>query len=160
MKKIVQLLILLSPCAVQIVYADDADRFIGSWKLGKIEAKSESGDWQKLERWGDNPFGIIMYDSVGNMAVQLAFEDRSAESAPVPNSEVIDGYVTYVATYDVNSGDRTVTHHRLFHTNPKADGLSVVRHYEFDGNTLTLTVAPDRNLRLTWIRLDEKFSAD
>ena len=44
MKKIVQLLSLLPACAGQFVYADDADRFIGSWKLQKIEAKAESGD--------------------------------------------------------------------------------------------------------------------
>ena len=160
MKKIVQLLSLLPACAGQFVYADDADRFIGSWKLERIEAKAESGGWQKIERWGDKHFGVLMYDPVGNMAVQLAFEDRNAGSTPVPNSKVVDGYVAYVATYDVNSSDRTVTHHRLFHTNPKADGLSVVRYYEFDGDTLTLTIAPDRNLRLTWVRLDDKIGAN
>jgi hypothetical protein len=160
MKKTSQFLVLFSLFSLQTVSADDADRFIGTWTLDKIESRSESGEWQKIERWGDNPFGVIMYDSLGNMAVQLAYEDRDSASGTVPNSEVVNGYVAYVATYDVNSSQGTVTHHRLFHTNPNADGLSVVRYYEFDDDTLTLTVAPDRNIRLTWIRQDQSIKGD
>ena len=155
MKKTSQILILLSLFSLQTGNASDADRFIGTWTLGKIESGSESGDWQKIERWGDKPFGVIMYDSFGNMAVQLAYEHRDTASGTVPNSEDVNGYVAYVATYDVDPAEGTVTHHRLFHTNPNADGLSVVRFYEFDDDTLTLTVAPERNIRLTWIRQEK-----
>ena len=160
MKKPRVFLILFSLFAFQTVNANDADRFVGTWTLSKIESRSDSGEWRKIERWGDKPFGVIMYDSFGNMAVQLAYEDREAASGPVPNSEVVNGYVAYVATYDVNSTQGTVTHHRLFHTNPNADGLSVVRHYKFDGDTLTLTVAPDRTTRLTWIRQGKRIEGD
>lgn len=156
MKKTTQFLILFSLCVLQTANANDADRFVGTWALGAIESKSESGVWEKIERWGDNPFGVLMYDSFGNMAVQLAYEERVAESGAVPNSEVVDGFVAYVATYDVDADNGTVTHHRLFHTNSEADGLSAVRFYEFGNRSLTLTLAPDRNIRLTWIRQDKK----
>ena len=158
MNKTSQFLILSSLFYLQTAYANDTDRFIGTWTLGKIESRSESGEWQKIQRWGEKPFGVIMYDSFGNMAVQLAYEHRDAASSTVPNSEVVNGYVAYVATYEVDSAEGTVTHHRVFHTNPNADGLSVVRFYEFDGDTLTLTVAPDRNIRLTWIRQDKSIT--
>ena len=156
MKLIVGVLLSLSLVASQFAVANDALRFIGTWKLGKIESRTESGEWQKMERWGENPFGIIIYDTAGNMAVQIALEDRSGEIIDYPNSEAINGYVAYVATYDVDVDAGTVTHHRLSHTNVKADKLSVVRYYEFSDNTLTLTVAPDKNIRLTWIRQEAR----
>ena len=46
----------------------------------------------------------------------------------------------------------TVTHHRRAHLNPDLASLSVVRNFSFSGDTLTLTVAPGRNLRLHWVR--------
>jgi hypothetical protein len=97
------------------------------------------------------PVGIIMYDALGNMAVQITGEPRGVET-PAAQPEIVNGYVAYYAKYQVDSDAGTVTHHRRSHLNADLANLSVVRYFEFSGDTLTLTVAPDRNLRLHWVR--------
>jgi catechol 1,2-dioxygenase len=97
------------------------------------------------------PVGVIMYDALGNMAVQITGDPRGVET-PAEQPDIVNGYVAYYARYEVDSRARTVTHHRRGHVNPALADLSVVRYYEFSGDTLTLTVAPDRNLRLNWVR--------
>ena len=82
--------------------------------------------------------------------------DRSIPVEEEAVDEIVNGYVAYTATYDVDNSASTVTHHRRSHINADLGQLSVVRFYEFDGGTLTLTVAPERELRLKWLRLKMK----
>ena len=155
MRIILPITLLALVWSVSVAQADDTQRFIGTWVLQNVEAQSEDGEWTDIEQWGANSFGIIMYDPLGNMSVQIAFEDRT----PIANdttSEVVNGYAAYAGAYDVNMAEGTVTHHRLVHINTSHKNQSVVRFYEIQGNTLTLTVAPDRNVRLTWLRQDDK----
>ncbi len=70
--------------------------------------------------------------------------------------EIVNGYVAYTATYDVDFSASTITHHRKSHINAELGQLSVVCFYDFGGDTLTLTVAPERELRLKWLRLKTK----
>ena len=92
-----------------------------------------------------------MYDAHGNMAVQITTSPRVV--SPGPSPEWVNGYVAYYATYEVDVAAGTVTHHRRAHVNPDIGGLSVVRYFDFDGEHLTLTVAPERTVRLTWERV-------
>jgi hypothetical protein len=93
-----------------------------------------------------------MYDDKGNMAVQVTSEPRGGESA-ADNPEVVNGYVAYYGKYEVDTQAGTVTHHRRNHINPELGRLSVVRHFKFSGDTLTLTVAPEQQLRFNWARV-------
>lgn len=101
---------------------------------------------------GPDPLGILTYDESGNMAAQLARRDRTIQDAEDSPSELVSGYVAYFGTYDVDPSARTVSHHRSAHVNPELGSLTVVRHDEFEGDRLTLTVAPNRELRLIWQR--------
>ncbi len=155
MRKIQTVTLVALIWSVSVAQADDTERFVGTWVLQNVEAQSADGEWTGIEQWGTNSFGIIMYDSSGNMSVQIAFEDRN----PVANdttSEVVNGYVAYAGAYDVDTTEGTVTHHRLLHINSSLKNQTVVRFYKIQGNTLTLTVAPDRNIRLIWLRQDHK----
>jgi len=136
------------PVAAQVTAAD----FVGTWELASIEAPTPDGNWGPASLPMDGtPVGIIMYDALGNMAVQITSEQRGVET-PADQPEIVNGYVAYYAKYEVDAGAGTVTHHRRSHVNPALASLSVVRYFEFAGDTLTLTVAPDRNLRLHWVR--------
>jgi hypothetical protein len=131
-------------------------QFVGTWVLQEIQARTESGAWVESEVLGRNPFGILMYDKTGIMAVQIARRDRSITVEEEAVDEIVNGYVAYTAKYDIANSTSTVTHHRISHINADLGQLSVVRFYEFDGDTLILTVAPERELRLKWLRVKTK----
>lgn len=132
----------------QVAAAD----FVGTWELAGIEAPTPDGSWEPASiPMTGAPVGIIMYDALGNMAVQITSEPRGVETS-ADQPEIVNGYVAYYARYEVDGEAGTVTHHRRSHLNPALASLSVVRYFEFAGDTLTLTIAPDRNLRLHWVR--------
>jgi len=136
------------PMGAQVTAAD----FVGTWELAAIEAPTEAGDWAPASLpMSGRPIGIIMYDALGNMAVQITGDPRGTET-PAEQPEIVNGYVAYYATYEVDPAAGTVTHHRRAHVNPDLGDLTVVRYFEFSGDTLTLTVAPERRLRLRWVR--------
>jgi hypothetical protein len=140
--------LLAIPLAAQV--PDSA--FVGTWELASIEAPAEAGGWEPAALpIAGRPVGVIMYDALGNMAVQITGDPRSVET-PEEQPEIVNGYVAYYARYEVDAAAGTVTHHRRSHVNPALANLSVVRYYEFSGDTLTLTIAPDRSLRLKWAR--------
>ena len=146
------LAVLPSLVAVPAAAQGSAADFVGTWELATIESPTEAGGWDEARLpIGGSPVGIIMYDALGNMAVQITGDPRGVES-PAELPEIVNGYVAYYARYEVDDEAGTVTHHRRGHVNPALGDLSVVRYYEFSGDTLTLTVAPDRSLRLKWVR--------
>ena len=152
MRNLLVFLIFISLTNLSVAQSDPAEKFIGTWFLQKFEAQTESGDWISFEQMGPNPFGILMYDNVGNMAVQIARQDRSIPDPDNVIADIVNGYAAYVGAYEINRDGGTVTHHRSAHINPDLDDLSVVRYFQFDGKFLILTLAPDRKLRLTWKR--------
>jgi hypothetical protein len=108
-----------------------------------------------------------MYDSAGNMAVQIMRRDRPHFPPPDENDDLpIDafkaycgnqptilclGYGGYFGTFDVDETEGSVTHHLIGAFVPNDVGTDAKRFYKFEGDTLTLM--PSRNLRLLWKRL-------
>ena len=136
------------PVTAQVTVAD----FVGTWELDSIESPAEAGEWGPATvPFAGMPVGVIMYDVLGNMAVQITSDPRGVET-PAEQPEIVNGYVAYYGKYEVDSEAGTVTHHRRGHVNPALAELSVVRYYELSGDTLTLTLAPNRDLRLNWVR--------
>ena len=138
----------VTPLVAQVTTAD----FVGTWELAAIESPLPGGGWGPAQLpMSGTPVGILMYDALGNMAVQITSEPRGVET-PADQPELVNGYVAYYAKYQVDSDAETVTHHRRSHVNAELASLSVVRYFEFSGDTLTLTLAPERNMRLRWVR--------
>ena len=152
MKKLIGATILSLCWTSGIAQSDISDHFIGTWLLQFIESRSESGEWVVSDVLGPDPLGILIYDEHRNMAAQLARRDRSIPDAEDSPAELVNGYVAYFGTYEVDSTAGTVSHHRSAHNNAELGHLTVVRYFEFDGDMLTLTVAPDREFRLIWKR--------
>lgn len=156
MKIILTFILLASIGNLSIAQSNLRGEFVGTWFLQDVDVLSENGEWVPFEQAGLNPFGILMYDDFGNVTVQIARNDRSNPDSEGVIPEIVNGYVAYAGTFEIDSDARTVMHHRLAHINPDLDDLSVVRHYEFEAGALTLTVAPSKNLRLIWKRQDQK----
>jgi hypothetical protein len=134
------------------VLGQAATDFVGTWELVSIESASGSGGWTRATYAGAQPVGLLMYDAHGNMAVQITTSPRQTV-IPGASPEWVNGYVAYYGTYEVDVAAGTVTHHRRNHVNADIGGLSVVRYFAFDDEHLTLTVAPERTVRLTWARV-------
>jgi hypothetical protein len=135
---------------VPVFAQTSASSFVGTWELLFVEERNDTGDWVSAPRFGESkPTGILMYDDKGNMAVQITTNPRfTGWSSERP--EMVNGYVAYYGTYEINADGGTITHHRLSHSNVDVAHLSVVRNFTFSDDANTLTLAPGENFRLTW----------
>jgi len=124
----------------QTVPARDTARFSGTWRLVS-----------------DTTTGIMIYDSLGNMAAQVMpnrtrRKYAAAEPTPEEAKDAITGYLAYFGTYSVDERARTITHHRTGSINPGQVGDEVVRAYVFESNDrLVLTPAGSTN-KIVWER--------
>lgn len=169
---IVSCTLCLAGLAVAVTAQQPADRspatvtreFVGTWKLVGFE----SSDPESRTYRGEHPFGVLVYDAAGNMAVQIVpdrvrgpFTGPAAElfSGPRPTPEeafdAIAGYAAYFGTYVVDERAETVTHKRVANLNPGGLG-DFVRRYEFETPDRLILVplerADRRAIRLTWER--------
>lgn len=139
-------------------------QFVGTWKLVGFE----SSDPDSRTYRGEKPFGLLVYDAAGNMAVQIApdrkrgpFTGPQAElfSGPRPTPDeafdAIAGYAAYFGTYVVDERAQTVTHQRVANVNPGGLG-DFVRRYEFETPDRLVLVPQERSdrraIKLTWER--------
>ena len=124
----------------QTALAHDMPRFVGTWRLVS-----------------DTQTGIMIYDSLGNMAAQVMpnrVRRKYAAPEPTPDEakDAITGYLAYFGTYSVDEQARIITHHRKANINPGQVGDDVVRGYVFESNDrLVLTPAGSTN-KIVWER--------
>jgi len=99
------------------------DRLVGSWKL--ISRRSERTNGEPIADPGlaATPSGMLIYDNLGHVAVQLARQGRTIEGIrnecgtlatmqTSPNTaNTALGYDAYYGTYTLNEKDGIVTHH-------------------------------------------------
>lgn len=151
-RSVVQIGVLLHSASSVLAQTSVAD-FVGTWELASIERRSETGEWVQslLEECG-TPVGILMYDDKGYMAGQMTMSPRSTD-CPADRPNWVNGYTAYYGTYEINLEEGTVTHHRRNHINPAVGNLSVQRYFRFEGDMLTLTIAPERLARFNWVRV-------
>ena len=132
--------LLVAPVTGAQTPARDTSRFFGTWRLVS-----------------DTTTGIMIYDSLGNMAAQVMpnrvrRKYAAAEPTPEEAKDAITGYLAYFGTYSVDEQARTVTHHRKGNINPGGVGDDVARVYVFESNDrLVLTPAGSTN-KIVWER--------
>jgi hypothetical protein len=120
--------------------SDEAKRFVGTWRLVS-----------------DVSTGIMIYDGLGNMAVQvMPLRERPKFAGPQPTpaeaKDAITGYLAYFGTFTVDVSARTITHHRKGSLTPGQVGEDAERKYEFvAGDRLILTAAGSGN-QIIWER--------
>ena len=133
--------LLAAPVTVaQTVPARDTARFSGTWRLVS-----------------DTTTGIMIYDSLGNMAAQVMpnrVRRKYAASEPTPEEakDALTGYLAYFGTYSVDEHTRTVTHHRKGSINPGQVGDNVVRAYVFESNDRLVLIPAGSTNKIVWER--------
>jgi hypothetical protein len=77
------------------------DKIIGTWKLVSWKYSGENNE--EVDFFGENPFGILMYDTRGYMNAQLSRSGRTnfrSESLTGGSlEEMRDAYLSYAAYY-------------------------------------------------------------
>ena len=77
------------PATAQVTAAD----FVGTWELASIESPAEAGGWGLAAvPFAGMPVGVIMYDALGNMAVQITSEPRGVET-PAEQPEIVNEHL-------------------------------------------------------------------
>jgi len=128
----------------------EAGRFPGAWRLISAEYRAMDGSLVESP-WGPEPQGMLMYDSYGNMSVQLGRRERprfaSGDQLRGTAEEIkaaFESYNGYWGRYEVDERTRTITHHVQQAMFPNWVGTKQVRHYKFQDNKLIFTTPPIR----------------
>ena len=141
------------------------ERFVGTWKLVSVEARSSNGE--VVYPYGIDPFGMLMYDSDGNMSVLITRRDRPKfasddrqRGTPEETKAAFDSSMSYGGTYRIDEEKGTVTHHLEGSTFPNRVGTDEVRLFKFSNNQLLLITPPTPvggkklSLHLLWVRTE------
>jgi Lipocalin-like domain len=120
------------------------NRLIGSWRLESRIDRARDGRELVEPTLGRDPISLLIYDSAGNVSVQLMSRNRSAplgqpsSTIDPNNSAAVGGYDAYFGKYVVDWANGTVTHILQAALNPQDVGRTYTRHFRVDGDTLTL----------------------
>ncbi|HXD29850.1 MAG TPA: lipocalin-like domain-containing protein [Pyrinomonadaceae bacterium] len=140
--------------AVTALEIETQHKFIGTWKLTDAE-----GEGPLMQRLGDNPIGMLIYDGHGHMAVQMMNKDRA--KLPLTSDGdfefALRGYMGYFGSYELNLDEKIVSHHIVGSIQPGDVGLEFRRRYEFVDDQLILTTlgsigGEELAARLVWER--------
>jgi len=144
------------------------EKFVGAWRLVSVETVRPSGEII-YPYYGKHPEGLIVYDASGWMSVQIVSDpppthpsassrEEMLQAPSAEKSAAFDGYYAYFGTWTVDETKATVTHHIKQSLFPAERGEEGVRHFELDGDRLTLTaktheMGEDHKRKVVWERL-------
>ena len=133
------------------------DQLVGSWNLVEYGRRNESGTVTETF-FGDNPLGILVYTSSGNMSVHLVDPDVGEfasgdwlNATPAEIKEAYQGYFGYFGTYTVDEDAKTVTHHVVGSSFRSYMGADMTRFFELNGNKLSLVTGVEIEGGKPWI---------
>ena len=129
--------------------ASDSERFVGAWKLLKLERAGPDGQMSSIECCG-----MFVFAADGHLSVQVM--DRGAHSqTETAGSEQYSqgGYEASYGSYVVNQEEHTFTFHVEGALVRMLIGKDLPRRYEFRGDQLIVqSTRPDEHWRVIWVR--------
>ena len=138
------------------------ERFVGSWTLVSINYVHPDGS--KIEPFGPNAKGMLVFDGTGRFGTQIMAADRPKFASnnrmvgtPEEYKVTSQGVVAYFGTYTVSEPDRIVTLHIERSSFPNWDGTDQKRSFSFTEDELRYTAAsstanPAEAAQLVWNR--------
>ena len=132
------------------------ESLFGSWKLVSIYSKSTTGE--VLDTFGEDPAGMLIYDPKGYVSVVMTRRGRSKFASedmfggsPEEINEAFESFEAYYGTFCVDADERTVTHHLEACRYPNWEGTDQVRHFELEGDALSLFTQPIKAWDDEWV---------
>ena len=136
------LMLLLSPT---IAVAGE-NPILGTWKL-KSMFREVTATGEKINQLDDHPKGYISYSADGRMYAITTADTRIKPLDANPTDEqrvkLHQTMTAYAGTFTVQADK--VIHHVDISWNEAWTGTEQVRFFKLDGNTLTITSAPNKS---------------
>ena len=144
MKRIVGITGAVFILSATIVTADE-NPILGTWKV-KSFVSEVSATGERYNLFGEHPNGYLSYSSDGRMSAIVVADNRVKPHGVAPTDEeavkLHRTMLAYAGTYTLDA--EKVFHHVDISWDEATTALSdVVRFYKLDGNTLTITTAPN-----------------
>jgi len=105
-------------------------------------------DGKKIEPFGSNPKGIVVYDSHGRfvLVLQRASLPRFASNNRLTgtaeeNKAIVQGSIAYFGTYSIDENEKAIKIHYDGSTDPNWDGEDQIRTISISGDEMT-TISP------------------
>jgi hypothetical protein len=131
-------------------------QFIGTWTLIKCIAIQQDGEI--TFPYGEKPIGQILYDTKGNMMVEIMNQeikkfknDNPFQGIPEEIIPAYNGFLAYYGTYKILP-DSNLIIHNIACSFPNWVGQNQIRHFEFKNNKLILKTPAISSIQfeLTW----------
>lgn len=145
MKKIVILCLI---CFSEVLFAQDGNTdndFVGSWSLVSINNIYQDGT--RVQPYGKNPEGLLIFDDKGNYAIQILKANRPLiasgnknTSTPEENAAIVKGFNAHYGTYFVDEKNKVITFKILHASFPNWENKVQKRNYTYDNNLIKYIV--------------------
>jgi hypothetical protein len=120
---------------------------LGTWKL-KSFVRELTATGERIHQFGEHPSGYLSYSADGRMYTIITSDNRIRPRDENPADEervkLHRTMIAYAGTYTLENDK--VTHHVDVSWNEVRTGGDEVRFYKLEGNILTITTAPNKNL--------------
>jgi hypothetical protein len=118
--------------------------FAGTWKLISRIDKDSNNVLVNEPTLGSDPIAFLIYDTLGNMSVQIMKRNRNDSVITIQNqnsnnSSAFNGYDAYFGIYKIDTTKKQVTHILSGSINPKDVGKQLTRNYVLIDDTLSLS---------------------
>jgi len=121
------------------------DEIVGTWSA---VSQHVDQDGKRLEPFGPNPKGIVVYDSHGRFVLVLQraslpkFASNNRLTGTVEeNRAIVQGSIAYFGTYSIDENEKKINIHYDGSTYPNLDGEDQIRNVSISGDELT-TISP------------------
>lgn len=118
------------------------DQIVGTW-IAVSQYVDQNGN--KLEPFGANPKGIVVYDPNGHFVLVLQREtlpkfasNNRLAGTPDENKAIVQGSIAYFGKYSVDERERKINLHYDGSTYPNWDGEDQVRLVEISRDELKI----------------------
>ena len=95
--------------------ATSKQQLLGTWKL--VSCIGEWSDGRQTFPYGQQPTGLLVYDSQGNFSGQIQGQDRLSfetgnllRGTPDEIKGAFEGYIAYYGSYEVDEAAGRLTH--------------------------------------------------
>src|SRR5262249_32390538 len=120
---------------------------LGTWKL-KSFVRVLTATGERIHQFGEHPSGYLSYSADGRMYAIVTSDNRvrprDENPADEERAKLHRTMIAYAGTYTLE--DDKVTHHVDVSWNEVRTDSDEVRFYKLEGNILTITTAPIKNL--------------
>lgn len=124
--------------------AQTAKDLVGTWRFVVNETVYQDG--KKIDTYGKEPKGIVMFDAGGNFALFIAKPDpmkfasnNRLDGTPEEYKAAVYNAIAYYGTYKVNEAEKTITWSIDASTFPNWYGVTQQRHFSINGDELRFT---------------------